>query len=119
MQIREIGASGSVFHFRIIGRQFIILNSLQCVLDLLEKKSSMYSDRPTFIMASELVGRKNSVLFSPYGERLRTYRRLLHGALNPDAARQYWPVQEAELHKFIQRLLNTPNDLRPLIRRYS
>jgi hypothetical protein len=46
---------------------------------LADKKSSVYSDRPTMVMGTELVGWGRALALVPYGERLRSLRRLLHG----------------------------------------
>lgn len=37
---------GDVIHFRIFGQHTILLNSIEAVDDLLEKKSNIYSSRP-------------------------------------------------------------------------
>lgn len=41
-------------HVRIFGQSMIILDSLQAARDLLDKRSSIYSDRPRFVLFSEL-----------------------------------------------------------------
>jgi len=46
--------SGDVMHVRIFGQSMIILDSLQAARDLLDKRSSIYSDRPRFVLFSEL-----------------------------------------------------------------
>jgi hypothetical protein len=45
---------GDVVHIDIFGQSIIILNSLQAARDLLDKRSSIYSDRPRFVLLSEL-----------------------------------------------------------------
>ncbi len=39
-------SSGDVIHLKILGRNIIVLNSVQAATDLLEKRSGLYSDRP-------------------------------------------------------------------------
>jgi len=39
---------GDVVHLRVLGRSLIILNSVQAAVELLEKRSANYSDRPKF-----------------------------------------------------------------------
>lgn len=40
--------SGDVVYLHVLGRPMIVLNSVQAAVDLLEKRSSNYSDRPNF-----------------------------------------------------------------------
>ena len=46
--------TGDVVHIKIFGQPVVILNSLQASRDLLDKRSSIYSDRPRFVLLSEL-----------------------------------------------------------------
>ncbi len=43
---RLIPPLGDVMHLKILGRNMIVLNSVQAATDLLEKRSALYSDRP-------------------------------------------------------------------------
>lgn len=42
----------------------MILNTMEVVTDLLERKAVIYSDRPSFVMVGELMG-LNQVSISP------------------------------------------------------
>jgi hypothetical protein len=46
--------AGDVVYANALGRPMIILGSAQAADDLLEHRSSNYSDRPRFTMAAEL-----------------------------------------------------------------
>jgi hypothetical protein len=97
----------------------VILNSAEVVIAMLDKKGSIYSDRPVMQMGGELVGWKNSLVLQRYGERLRGYRRLFYKVIGTDQSMsEYYPVEEIETHKFIKRLLETPQDLADHIRKY-
>ena len=41
---------GDIFHFRIYGQHTIILNSVDDVRELFEKRAGLYSDRPKNVM---------------------------------------------------------------------
>jgi hypothetical protein len=43
-----------IVHAEVFGQHFIILNTLEACLDLLEKRSAIYSDRPRLPMINEL-----------------------------------------------------------------
>lgn len=45
---------GGVVHVSAFGQPLIILNSTKAITDLLEKRSGIYSDRPTLPMAGEM-----------------------------------------------------------------
>ncbi|KAJ7134308.1 cytochrome P450 [Mycena epipterygia] len=95
---------GDILYFRILGRDFIVLNTAQCANDLLVKRSAIYSDRPTFIMAGQLIGRETSLIFSRYGSRLRKCRRLLHESINSQVSSDYNQLLTNEVQHFIDLL---------------
>jgi hypothetical protein len=39
-------AIGDVMHLQVLGKSMIILDTVQAAVDLLDKKGSIYSDRP-------------------------------------------------------------------------
>lgn len=41
---------GDVIHLRVLGRDIIVLNSVQAATDLFDKRGGLYSDRPDFII---------------------------------------------------------------------
>jgi len=41
-------------HLRIFRQHIVILSTLEAARDLLEKRGSIYSDRPRFVLLSEL-----------------------------------------------------------------
>ena len=43
-----------MIYFKVLGQHFIILSSLEVITDLLEKRSSNYSDRKQMTMSGEL-----------------------------------------------------------------
>jgi len=109
---------GPIFYFRIFSNKVIVLNSGEAALDLLESRSTIYSDRPITWMLGELAGRKMSAFLMPYHHpRFRKYRTFLHTGLNPRAAQTYRPIQEQETLIFLQGLAETPDSFVKHIRR--
>ncbi|KZV84168.1 cytochrome P450 [Exidia glandulosa HHB12029] len=100
---------GPIIYFRVPGREFVFLNDYEDAVNLFEKRGSLYSYRPHMHMAHELVGRKITVLFAQYGDRLKQYRRMINTITNPRAAPQHWPLQTKETHKLLGRLLESPD----------
>ncbi|KZV91424.1 cytochrome P450 [Exidia glandulosa HHB12029] len=110
---------GSILYFTVPGRSFIVLNKYEDAVNLFEKRGNRYSDRPHLHMAHELVGRKITILFSQYGERLKQYRRMIHTVSQTRAAPQQWPMQTAETQNLLNRLLDTPDDFLRHLRLHS
>lgn len=69
-------------------------------------------------MAGELVGRDKSLLFTPYGDRFRATKKLIHPFLSPAACRKHHDVQEEEAAKFVGRLLTSPENFVEHAKRY-
>ncbi|GJJ14358.1 hypothetical protein Clacol_008622 [Clathrus columnatus] len=45
---------GDIIYLEILGKPLLVLNSSDIAIELLDKRSSIYSDRPHMTMASEL-----------------------------------------------------------------
>jgi hypothetical protein len=111
---------GDICSVTILGQPFVIVNSAQVAADMLDKKGTIYSDRPTLQMAGELVGWRDTLVLLPYGDRFRRYRRFFHKLIGSVAAmKQFHPVEEAEARRFICQVLDCPNKLSAHIRRHA
>ncbi|KAK0205274.1 cytochrome P450 [Desarmillaria ectypa] len=109
---------GNIMSVAFFGQHLIILNSAKTAMDLLDKKSSIYSDRPLISMGGELVGWKNTLVLVPYGKRFRNYRRLAHQLFGNQATmKQFLPIEERETHRFLKRVLAHPENLSQHIRK--
>ncbi|KAF8961871.1 cytochrome P450 [Flammula alnicola] len=103
---------GDIVSVSVFGQQMIILNSAKTAIEMQDKKSSIYSDRPVMQMGGELVGWKNTLVLIPYGDRFRNYRKLFHQTIGSHAAMsQFHPVEEVETNRFLKRVLTNPDDL--------
>ena len=47
---------GDVVGLNILGNRILVLNSQKAISDLLDKRGHIYSDRPVFVGAGELMG---------------------------------------------------------------
>lgn len=102
----------------VFGQQMIILNSAQTAIEMLDKKSSIYSDRPVVPMGGELVGWKKLLVLMPYGERFRNHRKLLHQTIGtPSSMSKFHSVEEEETRKFLKCVLANPDDLAAHVRK--
>ncbi|KAF5372608.1 hypothetical protein D9758_005196 [Tetrapyrgos nigripes] len=109
---------GGLISLRVFGMTFIIINSAEVAVDILEKQNSKTSDRPIVPMASDLVGWRNATGFMPYGETLRNHRRLQHQLLGtPNAVKAFHAHVELETHRFLKRLLENGEGFKGHIRK--
>ncbi|QRV84775.1 cytochrome P450 family protein [Ceratobasidium sp. AG-Ba] len=99
-----------VIYLPVMGDNLVILNSYEATTELFERRSALYSGRPRFVMARELVGWNQVTGLLSYGHDFRRTRRLLHDGLGPKSIQTWQPRLEREALKFIQRLLSTPED---------
>ena len=51
-----------------------------------------------------------SIGFLPYGAWWRRHRRSFHQYFNISVVSKYLPIQRREVHAFLRRLLDTPDD---------
>jgi hypothetical protein len=56
---------GDVVYINVLGQEMIILNSSKAAVDLLDKRSANYSDRPVVMMCGEIVGWNRSLALPP------------------------------------------------------
>ncbi|KLO12046.1 cytochrome P450 [Schizopora paradoxa] len=101
---------GPIIYFHVFGRQFVVLNTMDVVNDLLVKRSATYSTRPHLVMAGELVGRdQNSVLFLKYGQRLKEVRRVMDLWIGKNNLSSNYPVSLSVNRKLLLSLLEKPD----------
>ncbi|KAJ3553240.1 hypothetical protein NM688_g3720 [Phlebia brevispora] len=74
---------GPIFSLNMAGKDMIVLNTLEAAIELLDHRSSNYSDRPRMITAGEIICQDSSVSFVHYGAKWRKMRRATHEVLNP------------------------------------
>ncbi|KAJ7162570.1 cytochrome P450 [Mycena crocata] len=111
-------AWGDICSVTVLGQPIIIIGSAKVAVELLDRRSAIYSDRPVCTMGGELVGWKNTLVLLPYGDRFRRFRRLFHNIIGSRAAiKQFLPVEELETRRFLRRVLAKPNDLPKHIRK--
>ncbi|TFK32217.1 cytochrome P450 [Crucibulum laeve] len=100
---------GGVMHLHVPGRSMIILNSTQAAVDLLDKRSANYSDRPNFVIL-KMMGWVPTLTFIGYGKRFQKHRRLLQQYFSSSKVESYRHIQVQEARRLLQKLLGTPED---------
>ncbi|KAN0086143.1 Cytochrome P450 [Tylopilus felleus] len=82
----------------------VVLNTLPVTLELLDKRSEVYSDRPS---TTSLVAPcyDFNFAFAPYGEQWRLCRRIFQQTFHADAALRFRPMQLGKARQLVSNLI--------------
>lgn len=100
---------GDLVYYHGLGNKILVLNSMKPIMAMLEKRASIYSDRPRFTVVGELMELEKSTPLHKYGEDWRIHRKLQHSALGPAAVKQYQSVQEDLIALMAKQFLDEPD----------
>ncbi|KAJ7223154.1 cytochrome P450 [Mycena pura] len=101
---------GDLVFFYGLGNNVLVLNTMEAVSDLLDKRGNIYSHRPEFTVVGELMALGQSMPLLPYGNEWRAHRKLAHVALSPGAVKQYHELQEDLAALLNKAILNKPEE---------
>ncbi|TFK68106.1 cytochrome P450 [Pluteus cervinus] len=107
---------GDIIYLEALGNGILVLNTLEAVNDLLDKRPNNYSDRPEFIMVGQLMELNKGIPLLQYGPTWKQHRKLTHIALSPEAVKKYYGVQEDIASMYLNGLLDEPQKFIPLLR---
>ncbi|KIJ58388.1 hypothetical protein HYDPIDRAFT_34241 [Hydnomerulius pinastri MD-312] len=97
-----------ILYLRLLDQELVILNSQSDALEMLEKRSQIYSDRP-FIATLAPYGMDCNFAFAPYGDHWRLCRRIFHQTFRADAALTFRPMQLRRARQMIVNMIDDPN----------
>ncbi|KAF9228926.1 cytochrome P450 [Gyrodon lividus] len=101
-------AFGNLLYARLLQHEIVILNSQLDAIELLEKRSQIYSDRP-FIATVEPFGLGCNFSFRPYDNHWRLCRRIFHQTFRADAALAFRPMQLRRARQMIVNVIDDPD----------
>ncbi|KAJ7610297.1 cytochrome P450 [Mycena polygramma] len=110
---------GDMIYFHTFGNPVVVLNSARVAHDLLDKRSAIYSYRPQFAMANEVIGWKFSLTSMDYGEKSKRQRRYLQYYFHKQRLPDYYPLQLKEVHRLLNDLVDDPENYRKHIQRMA
>ncbi|KAI0745837.1 cytochrome P450 [Earliella scabrosa] len=96
------------------GQLLVVLHSHRAAVDLLDKRSSMYSDRPKSLVV-DLIGWSWNTPLLPYSEEWRRTRRASWQHFIPKVVPKHHPVLLQESRRFLRLLNAEPDRLRELL----
>ncbi|KAF9480950.1 cytochrome P450 [Pholiota conissans] len=100
---------GPIMHLRSFNTHMVVLNSFDDAMEILEKRSNNYSDRP-YVPMIEMVGWTFTTAFKRYGPDWHAHRRLMHQTFRPAASVEYRPTQVEKVNDMLHCMLETPED---------
>ncbi|KAI0742389.1 cytochrome P450 [Daedaleopsis nitida] len=111
---------GDVVFARFFRTPAVILNSREAAVELMEKRSAKYSDRPRFLLIKELMGWDSVLNNLPYGERFRKHRKWLQDAFaSKPVLASYRPIQRRETYVLLSGLCDSPELFMDHIKRWA
>ncbi|KAJ6575009.1 cytochrome P450 [Mycena capillaripes] len=110
---------GDIVSIEIFGSRMMILNSLEAVTELLEKRSANYSDRPPMHMANDLMCWHWDFVHMRYSDWWRLHRKTFHQHFQPRAVPAYYSVQRKATRTLLQRLSKDPPRFADHIREFA
>ncbi|KAJ3810819.1 cytochrome P450 [Lentinula aff. lateritia] len=96
---------GPIVYLNLAGQNVIVLNTLEVASDLLDDRAAIYSDRPNWIVACQMLTEGLFMPFVRYGETWRRMRRAAHQGLHQNAVEKYKPIQTKEATLLLNDLL--------------
>ena len=126
-QIPHLVATGDIFMIRVLKQDIVVINSRKIAKDLLDGRSSIYSDRPFLAAKDPCVvtlchldiqfeycfvsfGWSFNLGWFQYGDKWRSQRKLFHQAFRAESALVFRPVQLRKAHQLVLDIVNTPHD---------
>ncbi|TIB96000.1 cytochrome P450 [Wallemia mellicola] len=107
---KQYGESDIMFDF--------VVNDYKIAKDLFETRHKVYSERPSFWMASQLMQKGYMMPFISNNERFKKVRKLLVSELRPvKVASAFHKIQTFEVQRLVKTLVDTPASFRDNIQR--
>ncbi|KAJ7113372.1 cytochrome P450 [Mycena epipterygia] len=100
---------GDVMHLQVLGKSMIVLDTLQAAVDLLDKKGSIYSDRPPLPLY-ELLGWTYMLSFMRYGETFTRHRQVHQSFFSSQRCTEFEPMQTQEARRLVRNLFASPTE---------
>ncbi|KAI0662139.1 cytochrome P450 [Cubamyces menziesii] len=105
---------GDVVYLEVLGRPVIVLGKPDVMMEFLDKRSAITSDRVQTVLM-DLVGQENNFSFIPNDNRWRRQRRAFWQHFHPSVVPKYQPIQRDVTRKMLLRLLEAPERYQDII----
>ncbi|KAH9054051.1 cytochrome P450 [Lactarius deliciosus] len=100
---------GEMMYVSALGQGVLVINSPRIAIDLLEKRSNIYSNRPHYVSASEFSTKDLMLSLTAYGDLWRRLRRVAVEGFSKSAVRDFHPIQGREALMLALALMKNPS----------
>ncbi|KAK5069485.1 hypothetical protein LTR64_008166 [Lithohypha guttulata] len=102
---------GGIFSLKLGPGTAIVLTDRKYVKQLIDKRSSIYSDRPHSYVSHNLITGGDHVLICHYGRVWQQYRKQINQFFKESIVdKDHLPVQNAEAVQFLYDMMHSPQD---------
>ncbi|KAF7357560.1 O-methylsterigmatocystin oxidoreductase [Mycena sanguinolenta] len=106
---------GDLVHVSVPGQHIVVVNSAKTAVELFDKRSHIYTDRPVFTMV-RLMGWDFFLGMLPRGDNWRMRRRMFLQHFRENVVRTYHPIHMEKVHLLLQWFLSSPGEFREHIK---
>ncbi|KAJ7157101.1 cytochrome P450 [Mycena filopes] len=112
---------GPIVHLNVLGTTIIVLNDVTYATEMFERKSRIYSGRPTLVMGGELVGWDQGPALIQPGKQWSEYRRLMAQFMGTRSKVEasYGHILEQTTHEFLRGITHSPDAWREHAQRFA
>ncbi|KAF8888380.1 cytochrome P450 [Gymnopilus junonius] len=107
---------GPLMLLTALGQPILILGTHKIASDLLDKRAKLYSDRPTFIVAEEILTGGMFMIVARAKDRWRRMRKAAAEGLSRGVARQLQPIQIHQTAILLQALIEDSSNWNDMIK---
>ncbi|EIN11999.1 cytochrome P450 [Punctularia strigosozonata HHB-11173 SS5] len=101
-------AYGPIVYLNVAGQSVVVLNDHKTAADLLDRRASIYSDRPRNIVASQILSGGLMIVFTPFNDVWKRMRRAAHEGLGKRTVPTFRVLQRKEALHLAFDLLTDP-----------
>ncbi|THU98671.1 cytochrome P450 [Dendrothele bispora CBS 962.96] len=110
---------GDVFYLEVFGESIVVFNSAKAVIEIFEKRSANYSDRPEMYMVTELMKWSWDFAHMGYTDWWRLHRKTFHQYFQQNQLPQFYPVQRESASLFLKKVIEYPEEFLDHIRHHA
>ncbi|KAF4636549.1 hypothetical protein G7Y89_g1536 [Cudoniella acicularis] len=111
---------GEIFSLKLGPATAIVISSPRAVKELIDRKSSIYSNRPPSYVSHDLITRGEHLLVMEQGSKWKLFRKLLHQQFNEGRCeRDHIALQDAEAVQMLRDFCVLPEQFMSHPKRFS
>ncbi|KAB5591014.1 O-methylsterigmatocystin oxidoreductase [Ceratobasidium theobromae] len=101
-----------------LGQTIVVLNSVEAAIDLMDRRSAIYSDRPELrvIADPDLLDWSYVIVACKYGSSWKRQRRMIHDVVKTSTNEHHYALMERETRAMLKRLLENSEDIEKKLR---